>query len=140
MSLVSDMRSYGDESAGSSILPMESSTSRRPGAQKTMKSFGKVTGGGGKENGKWCATSCGDIPVGSLTPSGGGQPRLDLFSGLSEKTGSVPGSLGPTMTTEFCSPWQGTRRQSSSPKSYIGPKPPSAIASLSWARAVAFSW
>src|SRR5271157_552458 len=131
------MRSYGDEFAGSSILPMESPTSRRPGVQKTMKSFGKVMGGGGKENGKPCANSSGDIPAGSLTRSGGGQPHLDLFLRLSEKTDSVPGSLGPTMMIEFFSLWQGTRPQSSSAKFCIGPKLPSAIASLSWARAVA---
>jgi len=82
----------------------------------------KGYGRGGKENETRCANSSGDIPAGSLTRSGGGQPRSDLFLRLPEKTDSVPGSRGPKMTTEVCSLWQGTRQQSSSAKSYIGPE------------------
>jgi len=55
---------------------------------------------GGKGSEKRCASFFGGIPPGSLTRFGAGQPSSDLFGKARKKTGSVPDSLGPKMTTE----------------------------------------
>src|SRR5467141_3852196 len=110
---------------------MERSVSARPGVKKTTKYFEKATREGGKGSRKQCGSFFGDIPVGSLTRFGPGPPSSDLFGRARKKPGCVPDSLGPTMTTGFCSLWLDTRPQSSSPKSYIDQKTLSVIASLS---------
>src|SRR5260370_1135952 len=69
-----------------------------------------------------------------------GAAKLGLVGKSPQKTASVPDSLGPKTTTESFSPWQVTKPRNSSPRPYIDPKMPSVIASLSWARAVAFIW
>jgi len=93
---------------------------------------------GGRESEKRYASFLSGIHAGSRTPFGAGQPSSDWFARPSKKLDSIPANLGPRMMTEFFSPWQDTKLQNSSPKPYIDQKTPSAIASLSWARAVAF--
>src|SRR6266849_10626870 len=117
---------------------MESSISARPGAQRTTKSFEKAMRQGGKGSEKRWASFLGGILAGNLTRFGVGQPSLDLVRRVLRKLVCVPDSLGPKMRTESFSPWQVTKPQSSSRKHCIAPKVPSVIASLSWARAVAF--
>jgi hypothetical protein len=117
---------------------MESRISARPGLQKTTKSFEKAMRRGGKGSEKRYANFLGGIPGGSLTRFGAGPLNSDLFGRPLRKPGRVPDSFGPKMTTESFSRWQDTKPQNSSRRPYIDLKMQSVIASLCWAKVVAF--
>jgi len=137
-SRASNERNCGDKFAGSSSLRMENFIGARSGVQKTTKSFGRVMGKGGMGSEQQCANFLGGIPCGGPHSIWGRAARLGLVEKDPKKVRQRSRQPWTEDDDRILLIMAGYKTAEFIAKAYVGPKTPSAIASLSWERAVAF--